>query len=193
MAHILAHVKRGHDMARPKSSVKSIHTAVRLPEDLHERLSQAGHGALANEIKRRLEVSLTFDEMDPATRELLDAALAMTGLITGDTGVAWHANAYLRAALAEAITTWLAERVPGDADAPSTDANASIAASATWLREGDSPKVAGEKLLGLYKLLRTPQEAAARYHEKMRTNPVFRQAQEQWDRERAAVKGRKKP
>src|SRR6516165_4366870 len=90
------HIKEGIGMGRPPSPTKSIHTAVRLPPDLHERLSRAGRGALADEIKKRLEVSFWWDDMDPSTRDLLAAILHMAGLIHGDTGAAWHSNAYLR-------------------------------------------------------------------------------------------------
>jgi hypothetical protein len=192
----MAHVKEVRDMARPKSPAKSIHTTIRLPEDLHQRLTLGakrlptltGHVSLADEIKQRLEWSFEWEDKDPPTLDLVRATMQMGGLIYGDTGAPWHANAYLRTALAEAVAAWLAERVPGDANVPSVNADASIAASATWLRKGDTAKTAGEKLLGLYKVFRAPEEAMARYQEKLRTNPLMRQAHEQWEQERAAGK-----
>jgi len=180
-------------MARPKSAIKSIHTTVRLPEDLRRRITLAGRGsALADEIKRRLEASFAFDEMDPPTRELLSATLQMAELVHGDVDVPWYTNAYLRAVLGEAIAAWLADKVPGDASVPSANAMASAHVSHALLNQGDTAKVAGEKLLHFWKVARAPHEAAIRYQEKLRTNPTFRQADEQWQREQAAAKPRRK-
>lgn len=170
-------------MARPKSPEKSIHTAVRLPQDLHAQLSKAGHGALAEEIKRRLAWSFWWDELDPPTRELLSATLRMAGLIHGDTRAPWHANAYLRAAFAAAISAWLAERVPGDANTSGANASASTSSSAAWLRDGDTAEAAGAALLRLYKSSRATEEALERYQQKLRTDPIQRWAEEQSRRE----------
>jgi hypothetical protein len=180
-------------MPRPKSLIKSIHTAVRLPADLHKKLSEAGRGALAEEIKRRLESSFAFEAMDPPTRELLAAILQMAELVHGDVGLPWHTNAYLRAVLGEAITAWLADKVPGDANVPSVNAKASAHVSHALLNQGDTAKIAGKKLLHFYKVARAPHDAATHYQDRLRTNPLLRQADEQWRREQAFAKQGKKP
>jgi hypothetical protein len=180
-------------MARPKSATKSVHTTVRLPQDLHAKLSEAGRGALADEIKKRLESSFAWDSMDAPTRELLAAILQMAGLLHGDTGVPWHTNAYLRAVFGEAIAAWLADKVKGDASVPSVAADASAHVSARLLNQGDTPKVAGERLLHFYMVARAPEDALARYQEHLRTNPLARQADEQARREKASIKRGKKP
>jgi hypothetical protein len=129
-------------------------TGVRLPPDMRERLAQEGN--LSDAIKRRLEASFAWDGIDAPTHELLDATRALAGLIYRDTRAAWHTNAYLRAALAEAIAIWMAERVPGDDHMPSLHTE-----SQAWLQSGDSIKTGGRKLVRLYGLLRSETWPAA--------------------------------
>jgi hypothetical protein len=137
-------------VARPKSTSRSVHTAVRLPEELHQRLSGAGHGALAQEIKRRLEASLEWETVDPATRELIAAIVEMTTLIRKDVAD-WHSVPYLREALAQAISGWLRERVP--VEVVETRAEEAPVSNTLWARKGDTPETAGENLLRLYKMI----------------------------------------
>jgi hypothetical protein len=132
-------------VARPKSPTKSVHTAVRLPENMHRRLSASGRG-LAEEIKERLEISFAWEQLDEPTRNVAAAVIGMCQLMAQD-GYHWQSNTYRRATLGAAITAWLEMQVPGipsKADAGASEKNAA------WLKEGDSPEEAGRALLSLH-------------------------------------------
>ena len=134
-------------MSRPKSPIKSIHTAVRLPEDVHRRLSAAGRGRLAEEIKERLEISFAWEQLDESTRHVAGAVIEMCRLMAQD-GHDWQSGPYRRAALSAAITAWLEMQVPG---IPSeADAYAGTSESSVWLKEGNNPEEAGRALLSLF-------------------------------------------
>jgi hypothetical protein len=132
-------------VARPKSPTKSVHTAIRLPEEMHRRLAKARRG-LAEEIKERLEISFAWERLDEATRILAGNVIGICQLMVQD-GHDWRSSPFRRAALSTAIAAWLETQVPGT---PSTaDAHASEKSS-VWLKEGDSPEEAGRALLSLH-------------------------------------------
>lgn len=134
-------------VARPKSPTKSVHTAVRLPAEIHRKLSAAGRGRLAEEIKERLGISFAWEQLDEPTRQVAGAVIGMCRLMAQD-GHDWRSSPYRRATLSVAIAAWLETQVPGT---PSkANAHAGTSESSAWLKEGDSPEEAGRALLSLF-------------------------------------------
>jgi hypothetical protein len=79
-----------------KKEDEMIQTAVRLPQSLRDRLSEAGgERGLGEEIRRRLEASFEAEKVpaDENTRELLDAISAVAEEMTGYYG-RWSENAF---------------------------------------------------------------------------------------------------
>jgi hypothetical protein len=143
-------------MGRPKSELRTINTAIRLSEPMHRRLSEAGRGGLATEVKRRLEESLRWDHVDQPTRDLVTAVTEMAALIEADIGTAWHQNKLLRDALGVAVTRWLSEYGLPQNELAARDqrrrAEEMRQSSKAWLRPGDTPESAGARLTGLLRV-----------------------------------------
>jgi len=94
-------VERGRERGR-----ETVQTAVRLPREMHEKLKQSPVG-VSEEIRQRLERSLNDDAIDPETRELAAAVINLAEKIRPLAGSAWHQHRHVRAALTEAISTWM--------------------------------------------------------------------------------------
>ena len=74
-----------------------IHTAIRLPPELHEKLKvAAGEGSISNEIRDRLAISLGADEK---TRELLETIVRLIWSMEGSDLLPWHQSPYAYAVL----------------------------------------------------------------------------------------------
>lgn len=139
-------------MARPKSTNKTVHTAIRLPAGLHQQLSAAATGSLAEEIKSRLEASMMLDSMDAKTRDLVATVAQMASLIREDFGPDWFGERFVRDAFAEAIAAWL--DVPHrDRDIPFGASEETAKRSRLWIRKDDDAVTAGVNLLRLHNLI----------------------------------------
>lgn len=139
-------------MARPKSTNKTVHTAIRLPAGLHQQLSAAATGSLAEEIKSRLEASMIFDSMDSKTRDLVATVAQMASLIREDFGPDWFAETFVRDAFAEAIAVWL--DIPNrDRDIPFGASEETAKRSRLWIRKNDDAVTAGANLVRLHNLI----------------------------------------
>lgn len=139
-------------MARPKSTNKTVHTAIRLPVGLHQQLSAAAKGSLAEEIKWRLEASMVLDSMDSRTRELVAAVAQMSSLIRDDFGPDWYDEHFVRDSFAAAIAAWLNVPVT-DRDVPFGASEETAKRSRLWIRKDDDAATAGANLLRLHNLI----------------------------------------
>jgi hypothetical protein len=80
----------------------TVQTAVRLPRDMHERLSRSEAG-VSEEIRRCVQRAFAVDEIDPVTRELLEGIINLAEIIRVDLGAEWHTSSGNHAAFAAAI------------------------------------------------------------------------------------------
>lgn len=138
-------------MGRPKSTNKSVHTAIRLPESIHRRLLARTNLSLSDEIRTRLAESLNMDAVDDPSRQLFMALMHMIGIVYEEVGEDWYKHPFVVLALSEAISAWF------KVDKGSRDASFApkelARRSRLWLREGDRPEEAGANLLRLHNLV----------------------------------------
>ena len=115
-------------------------TSLRMPEDLHRRLSSAADAAgcsLGEEIRRRLEASFEPEPTDPKTRKLLAAiAYVATGMMLD--GI-WHDDLRLFKAFKVAVLTLLSRFEP---------AGTSSEAPFIWSKPDDPPETVGRMYAG---------------------------------------------
>jgi hypothetical protein len=85
-----------------KGKSPTVQTAVRLPRDMHERLSRSEAG-VSEEIRRCVQRAFAVDEIDPVTRELLEGIINLAEIIRADLDAEWHTSSGNHAAFAAAI------------------------------------------------------------------------------------------
>jgi hypothetical protein len=91
---------------RKKAEPSSVHTTLRIPRDLHDRLAKtAGEQGIGEEIRRQLETAIALGD-DPKTRELLIKVASVARTI-GSFYKPWHENPYSLAVVRSAVATLL--------------------------------------------------------------------------------------
>jgi hypothetical protein len=88
---------------------------VALSDDLRARLDAAtarSGRSLADEIRRRVELSLEIDAEGGPTAALAQAVLDLAALVYIDTGQNWYSHAAAHWAFRTALTAWLQRRRP---------------------------------------------------------------------------------
>ncbi len=86
-------------------------TAIRLPREMHVRLSQ-GEGGVSEEMRRRIERTFVEDALDPVTRELIAGIINLDQSIRVDLGAPWHGFQGPHAAFAAAVAQRIANYKP---------------------------------------------------------------------------------
>jgi hypothetical protein len=88
---------------------------VALPDYLRGKLAAASAAAnvsIAEEIRRRLEMSFEVDARDDYTQGLVSAAIWIAGDITAQAGAYWHATQKGRQAVAAGIRLYIETMLP---------------------------------------------------------------------------------
>jgi hypothetical protein len=88
---------------------------IALPDELRAQLDAASTksgASVAEEIRRRVEVSFTQEDVDKPTRNFLHGLALMPAEIELETGAAWHKHAGAWAVFREAILRRLAQLKP---------------------------------------------------------------------------------
>ena len=111
-------------MGRPPLEKKQRQLAVALPPNLRNWLEAAANVAghsIAEEIRRRLALTVERDGMDAETRALLEAVGWMADEIRRQSGADWHDFPKATEALAAAIHTWLEIIKPKESSTAASD------------------------------------------------------------------------
>ena len=101
-------------MKKKKESARhpGVHTAVRLPPEVLEKLRQSERG-VSEEIRDRIARTLAEDEIDPNTRDLLNRARWLAEFLRSDFGGEWWYGApRAHAAFAAGVAELLAHYKP---------------------------------------------------------------------------------
>jgi hypothetical protein len=96
----------GKNMSR--KTELGVQTAVRLPQDVYDRLKKSEHG-VSEEIRRRLARTFAEDDAgtDPETRRLMDAIEKLAVLVRLQTNHNWHSHPAAHWVMRNAITARL--------------------------------------------------------------------------------------
>lgn len=102
-------------MGRPPLEKKQQQLPVALPTETRSQLeasaAAAGH-SLAEEIRRRIGLTLEADDFDAPTRELAGEIMRLAAEVEMETGATWHNHAGTHAAFRQAILSRLARLKP---------------------------------------------------------------------------------
>jgi len=99
-------------MKRGSARQPGVHTAVRLPPEVLEKLRQSERG-VSEEIRERIARTLLEDELDPNTRDLLNLARWLAEFLRSDFGGQWwHASPRAHEAFVAGVAELLAHYKP---------------------------------------------------------------------------------
>jgi hypothetical protein len=127
-------------MGRPPLEKKQQQLTVALPPEIRSLLEDAAvasNRSLAEEIRQRIDQTITVENYDPVTREMISGLLSISERLREDFGTDWHSDPRTHKAFMEAVAQRLAAYAP-----PPSKPNAATA-DIGLIRPTDSPETIG--------------------------------------------------
>jgi plasmid stability protein len=141
------------DMGRPPMEKKQRQLAVALPADVRSDLEKAAAAAghsIAEEIRKRINITLENEKIDPATQELATDIMQLAEWISREKRFSWHSHPKAHEAFVEAIKEWLAELKP--------KRNDPVALPSDLMWGNDDPSTLGRSIARHYRRFKTEME-----------------------------------